>query len=195
MHDTDGTRQQRTTRHWRGSPGVSIIGALMLIVLSVMLWMALSRDADAAPPVGATAQQIVDAPVSYEGRDVTVSGEIRQVLGPRSFTIGGGEFVGGGELLIVSATPLPRVINRPRAAMVATDDIVQITGRVQRFEIVAYEAAIRTQLRRDVLAWFEDQPALLGRSLLITPRAEQTAHDPAARLAGPATRGAGRGAR
>ena len=114
----------------------------------------------AGPKVGVTLYDITDNTEEFYGSTVTVSGEVNEVLGPRSFTIGGEEF-GGEELLVVSSVPRPD----PEEG-----DVVQVTGEVQRFDVSSVERNIGFDLDGELLAPWESTPSIVADSASLTPR-------------------------
>ena len=120
----------------------------------------------------ATVSELNATPDQFLGQTVTVSGAVERILGPRSFTIGGKEYMGGHELLIVSAQPLPVVLNRRAVAPVARGDIIQVTGTVRNFALADFEKEAGIDLRDDLFSDFTARPALIARDVSLTPRWE-----------------------
>jgi hypothetical protein len=129
----------------------------------------------AAPGVGVTVNDITGKLDQYLGKTVTVAGEINDVLGPRAFTIGGEEFYGGGELLVVSTRDFPAIPDRPQDEYLVDDDIVQVTGTVRRFVLTEVEKEVGTDLDGALYARWESKPVLLAQSFVVTPRVKRTA--------------------
>jgi hypothetical protein len=71
--------------------------------------------------------ELEDNPQKYEGKTVSVDGEVEEVLGPRLFTIDERRWVDlEGEILVLVKAPL--------AAFVREDDRITVTGTVKTFD-------------------------------------------------------------
>lgn len=145
-------------------------GIIALLLLALILIPLFNADDSAGPEVGATVSDITDNPEEYLGETVTVSGEVDDAIGPRAFTIGGQEFYGGDTLLVVSANPLPTIADRPADEAVLTDDVVQVTGPVRRFNLAEFESTIGADLDDALFTAYDGQPAVIARSVDLTPR-------------------------
>ena len=150
--------------------GIVVVGLLVLFLIPVF------TEDDEVGVAGATIDEITDSPGQFLGRTVTVSGEVDAVLGPRAFTIGGDDFIGEDELLVVGANNLPQLIGRSelpgRAAgeLLAEDDVVQVTGPVRRFDLAAFEREIGFDLDDNLFRDWAGRPAIVASSLELTPR-------------------------
>ncbi len=151
---------------WAGVLG----GIILLLLLALILIPLFNADESAGPELGATVSDITDNPAEYLGETVMVSGEVDQMIGTRAFTIGGQEFLGGDTLLAVSARPLPTVGDRPTNEAVLTNDIVQVTGPVRRFNITEFEESLGIDLDNALFTRYEGQPAVVANSVDLTPR-------------------------
>lgn len=103
----------------------------MLLALSLAFGATACQDDSAGPEVGADVEDVQIEefgadPEAFIGEEVTVSGAVSEVLGPNSFTIGGGD-VGGDALLVVSATTFD--LNE--------GEVVEVTGEVTADFVVA----------------------------------------------------------
>lgn len=119
------------------------------------------------PEIGATISEIESDPLEFFGEMVTVSGEINEVYGPASFTIGGEGF--GGQLLVV-VPPNANVVgvledNEPYAE----DDIVQVTGLVREYVVAEVEEEYGLDLVPDI-EYEEQEPAVIANAVYLTPR-------------------------
>lgn len=137
-----------------------------------------ARSLNLTPRVKAVTEQgitvslneVVDNSSDYYGRVVIVSGEISDVMGSRAFAIGGGEFVGDPKILVVSAGALPSVADRPPEALALENDILQVTGQVQAFDLSAVENAIGYDLEDALFADWVGRPVIIASSMNLTPR-------------------------
>jgi len=121
-------------------------------------------------PAAVTAADITGAPGQYAGKHVMLSGEVKQVMGPRIFTIGGPEF--GGELLVVSDKALPPVADRNEKEYVSNKDIVLATGTVKNFVLAEVEKTLRLDLPDTTYITWANKPYLEASNVVITPRAK-----------------------
>lgn len=138
----------------------------MLAVVSLVVLIALFRDAESAgPEAGVALYDIADDPTEFYGTTVTVSGEVNEVLGPRSFTIG------DEELLVVSSAPLPEVVDRPGELPLSGGDVVKVTGRVRNFDVFEVEREIGADLDDELLDAWAATPSIVADSVSLEPAA------------------------
>ncbi|MDP9374472.1 MAG: hypothetical protein M3Q65_18885, partial [Chloroflexota bacterium] len=160
-----------------GAIALLAVGALVTLgLLGLLLFNLLDDDESAGADAGATVAAIADNPSAFYGRRVTVSGEVDEIVGPRAFTIGGEDFVGGDELLVVNADPSlriapPAVSNVPGDGVLDEDDLVQVTGPVRRFDLAEVEREIGADLDDGLFAGWAGKPAVVARQADLTPRA------------------------
>ena len=131
-----------------------------------------SVPADLGVTYGATVKDITANPRSYEGRMVTVSGEVNRIFGPRWFSIGGEGFGGGEELLVVGASALPALLDNMADSGMVMNDLVQVTGRVRVFEEDAIEKEINADLDGDFWRLYDAKPVVVMTDLDVTPRVD-----------------------
>ncbi len=162
----------------RGGGWLWIIGAIILGVIALLLLIPFFNDESAGIDTGVTVSEIADAPTTYYDRTVTVSGEVEEVIGPRAFTIGGDEFIGGDQLLVVSADVLPMPAGRPSDAALTANDVIQVTGPVRRFDLAAFEKEIGSDLDDAAFEAYGGQPAIIARSVDLSARAAPSAIEP-----------------
>ncbi len=147
----------------------AILGIIGAIIIGLILW-SLFADDDEIPDTGASIEEITDNPARYYGDVVTVGGEVENIVGRRAFTIGGDDFIGGDELLVVSASGLPAVANRAGAPELAEDDLVTVTGPVRRFVLADIERELGADLDDNLFRDWEGQPAVVARNIDLSPR-------------------------
>lgn len=164
----------------RVESGTGVVGILIaflavigLIIAAIVAWAAFTGDGDGEGlNVGVTASDIHSNPEEYYGVSVMVSGEVNEVIGPNAFTIGGEGFLGGDELLIITAdgVPLPEGLDRDADEALAEDDIVQVTGTVSEFVLTDIEEDAGIDLEEVVFEEFDRQPTLVAETVNLTPR-------------------------
>jgi hypothetical protein len=149
-----------------------LMGLGLLLVLVVVAAVALSRAGRDEGPRAATFSEIVSQPSAFLGRQVNVSGEVAQVLGPQLFTIGGETFAGQRELLVVVRDGVEAGPHRSAAAPLAPGDIVQIEGRVREFQAGELREEKDVTVPPELAARYAGYPVVVGRSVQVTPRVQ-----------------------
>ena len=126
-----------------------------------------------SPEVGISMDEIMDTPEGYYGTLMTVSGDVGEVHGQRSFTMGGDER--GEGLLVVSADTVPVVAGRSVDEPFVEDDVVQVTGYLHPYEQVEqeYDLDLPPELEEE----FSEKPVLVAArsasvyaNVVVTPR-------------------------
>lgn len=115
---------------------------------------------------GTTVERILEDPEEF-GESTLVSGQVREIISPRAFTVGSGFF--GRELLVVSEAPLATPTGRSATRPILEGDPVQVVGEVRTFDLSEFESEVGAELRRefdtfvgDDLAERERDPAILA---------------------------------
>ncbi len=147
-----------------------ILGAAALVILALILWQLFAEEQSAGPEAKATVSNITDNPQEYYDSTVTVSGEVGELLGPRAFTIGTEDDVGGGTLLVIGAKQLPQIIEG-EAEEIAADDVVQVSGPVQEFNIAEIEDEIGFDLEDGLFSEYEGKPVVVANTVDLTAEA------------------------
>jgi len=165
-----------------------MIGALLGVGIGLLVGaIAFDEDEAFAPvrPVETTLDGIVEEPQNFLGKDTFISGQVREILSPRSFTVSPAGFL-GPELLVASKAPLATPTGRSSTRPVLEGDLVQVSGEVRRFDRARFERELGTSLGRefdsflgDDLGEREGDPAiradrvtLLSRTIPIVEAAE-----------------------
>lgn len=117
----------------------------------------------------ATVGELVANPERWFGRQVGVSSEVAEVLGPRSLLIGGRELEGGDSLLVVGRQPFAVAGGRRLQRAIVETDLVSLAGRLQVFDERRLERRLEVGLP-DRLGRFDGDPVLVLDEILITPR-------------------------
>jgi hypothetical protein len=115
--------------------------------------------------------EIAANPTDYLGRRVSVLSQVARIVGPRSFVVGGDDFVGRGELLVLTARPIDAPPDRPPDLATMPDDLVRVTGRVRALDVAALEAEVGIDLDEHQLAPWIGRPVLVATEVDLTPRA------------------------
>ncbi|HOJ21554.1 MAG TPA: hypothetical protein PLU39_00945 [Armatimonadota bacterium] len=119
--------------------------------------------------VAATVGDVTAAPHSFLGVIVTVSGEVSRVIDARAFTLGGKMF-GCPELLVIAASPIPGIQERPPQTPLLAGDLVLVTGPVHSFNRVHFEREAGVVLGKARFAGWSGRPAILALDVRVTPR-------------------------
>lgn len=147
-----------------------IIGAVLLAILAFVLIQVFNEEQSAAPEAAVTVSDIADNPQEYYGSTVTVSGEVGELIGPRAFTIGAEDDLGGGSLLVVGAQQLPQIMEG-EADEITAQDVAQVTGPVREFNLTEVENEIGAELDDALFAEFEGEPAVVANTVDVTAEA------------------------
>lgn len=171
-------------RHARGRPyALLLLGAVSagLCIGGVAVALVLDRDDEATagpPPRFATVSDLVRQPAKFFRREVGVSGEVAEVLGPRALVLGGEEFEGGDSLLVVGRQRLAALGARRHQRALLENDLVNVAGTLLLFDMQKLQKRLGVTLD-DRLQRFQGEPVLVVEEILVTPRLLDL-HDPAA---------------
>ena len=167
---TEPPPRRRNTGAGMGLGIFLALAALLIIGLLIWALMAGDENADEVLPGGVTVDDITDNPARYLGQTVTTAGEVDEILGPRAFTIGGDDFIGEDELLVVGANQLPAIQGRPGAEQLAENDVVTVRGTVRRFVLADVERDLGVDLEDNLFRDWADKPAIVAQQISVTPR-------------------------
>ena len=130
-----------------------ILGVLGLLLVLGFIW-ALAADGDEPELEETTVSRILYNPVAYEGRVVTVLGEVEERLDPASFLLQERDELIPEHLLVVSSTGAPMTVDE--GAHVA------VTGTLRIFDPGEIEAELGYALRGKRYEGEEGRPMLLA---------------------------------
>ncbi len=142
-----------------------IIFALALVA-ALVLWAWLVNDDDSAGPErGVTVENIAETEAFDDdgfagnliGQQVTVSGEVSEIVGTNAIRLGGDDFGGDGILVIqVSGA----------GSTITEDEAVRVTGTVRDFDAAAFEREFGTDVYEDdIYDPWEDENVLVASSV------------------------------
>lgn len=132
------------------------------------------EEAESAGPARAVSvADYTDNPSEYYGDQIELSGQVTQVLGPNAFAIGGDEFVGGQQVIIVGAQQLNQIVEG-EAVEITTDQVVQATGTAREFNLTEIENEVGYQLDDNLFSEFEGNPALAASSVEVQVAGDET---------------------
>lgn len=146
---------------------------ILLFAAGLALGLVINGDGDESSSEVSEAiplAPLAERPEAYLDRHVLVSAEVVEILGPRSFAIGGDDFAPGGRrILVVARRPVTIPGRDTTRRAVLEGDLVQVAAEVRTFEARAFEDEVGADLEAD-LSFYEGDPALFSESLTITPR-------------------------
>ncbi|MDP8942651.1 MAG: hypothetical protein M3N16_00785 [Actinomycetota bacterium] len=151
------------------------VGLAVGLVVGVLLFDGDSVEAEA--PTADLVSRIAADPSDYFGEDVQVGGEVSEVLGPRTFLIGGEEFGSGDALLVVTREPVTTPRGRAPSAPVLENDLVFASGEVHAFFPEELEEELGAQFKSELDVYLNDDlrerrgdPVVVADSFSSLPR-------------------------
>jgi len=120
-------------------------------------------------PENARIEDIKENPSAYLGKTVTVSGEVERVFGTRAFELGGKDFF-DSEIRVITAQPLKENVRRRAEEPFRADDIALVTGTVRNVTVAEVEREFSFDLDPNYEVEFENKPAIVATSVLISAR-------------------------
>lgn len=163
-------RHNRLTRR-----GTVASGAIAVGLLAALLVPGYGKTrVEAAPRLKQTvpAEEVSESPSEYLGQTITMRGEVAETdRYENSFLIDDDRFFGGENILVLNATGSP--IQLP-----AEDIQVQVTGEVRQFTLADIEREFGWGLDTEYYAEFENQPAIVARSIALSPELEEILENP-----------------
>lgn len=143
--------EDRSGQRWRKNWLRLVIGALLGGGLGFLAGFLVFDDEEKERPAaasGTTLQRITDNPKDFYGDTTLVSGQVREILSPRAFTVSSPGFL-GPELLVVSKAPLAAPTLRSATRPILEGDPVQVNGEVRRFDLSEFEKDVGSDLKRE----------------------------------------------
>lgn len=140
-----------------------ILGLLGLLLLLGFVWALIAGD-DEAEVDETTVSRILYNPEAYEGRVVTVLGEVQERLGPASFLLQERDEVLPEALLVVSSTGAPMTVEDGAP--------VAVTGTLRIVEASELEAELGRALRGDASGGWGGRPVLQATGVSMRPTGE-----------------------
>ncbi len=152
-----------------GKTDIRRFALLMMAIALVISFIGCAKDAEeiADEKGGVTAQQIIENPDAYIGKEVTVSGDVEEIHSPRSFNMDSGTSV--GELLIVGREPFPQLPDAGDRIYVI-NDVATVTGVVRKFVAADIEREIGW-MDADLGSKFDGKTVLVANSVSFKPGA------------------------
>lgn len=149
---------------------VAVIAALCVGAVVAALVLDDDDEASAGPPPRfATVSDLVRQPAKFFRREVGVTGEVAEVLGPRALVLGGEEFEGGDSLLVIGKERFTTPGTRRHQRALLENDIVDVAGTLRIFDREQLQKRLGVTLD-DRLQRFDGEPVLVVEEILVTPR-------------------------
>jgi len=144
--------------------------AIALLFLPMLLGAcAEQRPRATAPERGATVESVAEDTNQYIGKTVTVDGEIERQVSPKAFIVQDKEFLGGEDVLVVSATETPIVPNT----------FAQVTGTVRQVtNITEIEKEYGFDLEPQLEVELRDRPIIVAQTVALKPSLDKITENP-----------------
>ncbi len=157
--DTGGTRDRgKAGPGWGGAVAALLVGVVAGVAVALLVLNDEDGNDEAAPavrPTATTLEKVIERPDRYKGGPTVVSGQVREIISPRAFTIAPPGLV-GNELLVVSGDPLAAPSGRSGARPILEGDLAQVTGDVREFDLARFERDTGVELRREYDSFIGD---------------------------------------
>jgi len=127
----------------------------------------------AGQAIGVSVADVTDNPEEFYGKQITLSGLVTEVVDPNAVAIGGGEFIGGEQVLILGAQQLQQIVEgvpEGEPFEIQQQDLVQATGTLREFNIGEVEQEVGYELDDNLFGDWEGQPVLVADSFVLTPQ-------------------------
>lgn len=151
--------------------GTKQLGAISLAAMALILPACTGAETEVGE-VGenVTTEEVVEETENIIGQEVTIREEVGSQIDEFAFTMGGGDFFGGEDILVLNAsgepTPLPE------------DIPLQVTGEVAQFVIADIEAEYNLVLDDELYVEYEERPVIIAESIALAPTAETVIEEP-----------------
>lgn len=129
------------------------------------------NQADRTPPPAAEPEErdapevedVVEEPLSFYGKSVTLLGEVDTVFSDRAFELEGNDWLFDDEIIVVTRSPI-----RLGLEPLADDDRVVVTGVVHRMELADFERELGWGPTETIEVEIEHRPVLVADSIHTT---------------------------
>lgn len=150
-----------------------LLRPLGILLAGLLLWSGCQDPADTS--IRTRPADLAQAPEEHVEETAVISGEVDRIFSPRVFTVGGSDF--GQDLLVVSTDSIAPVSGRTGDVPLAEQDIVQVTGVVQRLDPSELEQEFGMDLPAAVTSEFANEPAVVAlqssaamHGIVVSPR-------------------------
>ena len=99
---------------------------------------------------------VMNSPSQYEGQTVTVNGTVADTINPNAFTVQDPSAKGKQMLVVGAANVIPSL---------KAGDQVQVSGKVQKFNVTAFNTNLGVNLPQSQFKKYNGQPAIEASSV------------------------------
>ncbi|GAB4234758.1 MAG: hypothetical protein Kow00121_62420 [Elainellaceae cyanobacterium] len=136
---------------------------------------ALEEPAEVQEEFNVQAGEITGNVDEYLGQTVSVRAEAEQAVGETAFLLQDDQLFGGEEIIVFNATGEPFVVPQDEPT-----ENVQVTGEVRELIIADLERDYGLTLDPGLYTEYEDRPAIIAESIVLSPDPEEISEEPAA---------------
>jgi hypothetical protein len=153
--------------------GWVVRGTMAVALATALLAGCQAPEQQASTPdqTNVSTEEVAENTNEYIGQIVTVRSEPIEKISPNTFTIEDEQFFGSEPILVVNATGEPFVFPEE-------DTEIQVTGEVRNFVIADVEREYNLGLEENAYVDYENQPALIARSIAVAPEPGQLTSNP-----------------
>jgi hypothetical protein len=153
--------------------GWVVRGTMAVALATALLAGCQAPEQQASTPdqTNVSTEEVAENTNEYIGQIVTVRSEPIEKISPNTFTIEDEQFFGSEPILVVNATGEPFVFPEEGTE-------IQVTGEVRNFVIADVEREYNLGLEESAYVDYENQPALIARSIAIAPEPGQLTSNP-----------------
>ncbi len=144
---------------------IGVIAVLVLIMVGVIFFQNRPAQTNLIPPAPTTApaiqslDAITENPDSFLGQQVTVQGDVDNILGRNTFVLDvPGEAV-DDEILVVSTSAIPSSVEE--AQNLFSGKQVRLTGMVNTFMYTQYVDSLDPNITPDLVSAYEGRPFIM----------------------------------
>lgn len=141
----------------RSASGVSILMTIFAASLPLLLD---ACDAIEEPPGLQTVDNVEKHPSEFIGKRVTLTGEVDSVFNDRAFELGGLQWMFGGDVLVVTRTPV--TLGKEK---LAEGREIALSGVVREFVVTDIERELQWDLERKLEIEWQDKPVVIADSI------------------------------
>ncbi|WP_206602815.1 hypothetical protein [Leptolyngbya ohadii] len=153
--------------------GWVIRSTMALALVTALLAGCETPEPQAAAPgqTNVTTEEVAENTNRYIGQTVTIRSEPIEKIAPSTFTVEDQQFFSSEPILVVNATGQPFTFPENGVD-------IQATGEVRNFVLADVEREYGLDLSPDLYVEYENQPALIARSLAVAPEPGELTSDP-----------------
>ncbi|MEP0959703.1 hypothetical protein [Leptolyngbya sp. FACHB-1515] len=167
------TKRQEDTQTISSTKKCLVRSTMALTLITVLLSGCETPEPQASAPnqTNVSTEEVAENTNRYIGQTVTVRSEPIETIGTNTFTIADQQFFGSEPILVVNASGQPLVLPTD-----GTD--IQVTGEVRNFVLADVEREFDLDLDTDLYVDYENQPALIARSITTAPKPGELTSNP-----------------